>query len=144
MMKRDEIVSAIVEEMRKISSRNGYYTEAGKKVFEWLERPLGDEETESIIIRDPESASEANGWTSTHILTIEIDVTAAYKKDVDTLSFRMYMSDVIKAFGVVCDEVLNVIGEYKGSEVVGEYRGKAYASARLKFTVTYSTQKWEE
>ncbi len=143
MIRRDEIVKTVVEEMKKISSANGYYTEAGSKVYEWLERPLGEEETECIIVRDPESSSSAESYTSSHTLTIEIDVVAAYTKNIDTMSFRMYISDVVKAFGVACDEVLNEIGEYKGSEVIAEYKGKSYASARLKFSITYSTPKWE-
>ena len=142
-MRRDEIARAVITELKNISAANGYYTEAGANVHEWLERPLGEEETPCIIVRDPESSSSADSYTSMHILTFVIDVIIADSKVTNTMSLREHISDVIKAFGVVCDEVIHEIGEYKGSEVIADFKGRTYASARLKFTVTYSTGKWE-
>lgn len=144
-MRRDEIVNAVVDGMKSISAKNGYYTDVGNEnVFEWLERPLGDEETPCIIVRDPKSTSDNNSYQNTHILEFEIDVIISDSQKVNTLNLRSLMSDVIKAFGVVCDEIIHEIGEYKGSETIADFKGRAFASARLDFTISYSTGKWEQ
>ncbi len=141
-MGRYEIIQAVIDGMKSISSKNGYYTDAGTNVYEWLERPLGEDEVPCIIVRDPKSSSDADSYSSMHTLNIEIDVIISDTKVTNTQSLKSHMSDVIKAFGVVCDETINQVGEYKGSEVIADFKGRTYATARLDFTITYAAEKW--
>lgn len=138
---RQKIVTAIVEQMQLISSANGFYSEAGSNVFEWLDKPLDKDEYPAIIIRDI-SDNTADGQILEHRLKIEVDV--AVKDGLNTTwNMREVSSDVIKAFGQV-EEQLNYKCTYNGSDFLLEHKDTIYGGVRLEFEVFYQTRRWEQ
>jgi len=137
---RQNIVDEIVEQLRKISSANGFYSEAGKNVYEWLEKPLDFDEFPAIIVRDV-SDEVQDETVFYHKLKIEVDI--AIKKDNVTWNLREISSDVLKAFGVV-EENLGYRCFFKRSEFLVEHKDTLYGGARLEFEVSYETRRWEQ
>jgi len=141
-MKRQNIVTTIVEQMQKISSANGFYSQAGENVFEWKEKPLDKDEYPAIIVRDVSDNTTDENQTLDHKLKIEIDI-ATKGKDTATWDIREVISDVLKAFGLVENE-LNYICSYNGSDSLVEQKDTLYGGARLEFTVAYHSGRWEQ
>lgn len=138
---RQKIVTAIVEQMQLISSANGFYSEAGSNVFEWLDKPLDKDEYPAIIIRDI-SDNAADGQYLEHRLKIEVDV--AVKDGLNTTwNMREVSSDVIKAFGQV-ELALGYSCTYGGSDFLLEHKDTIYGGVRLEFEVAYTTGRWEQ
>ena len=139
-MVRQSIVDSIVKQMQKISSANGFYSEAGKNVYEWYSKPLGEGEYPAIIIRDV-SDSALDGGTLQHTLKIEIDIAI---KGKDTVwNMREVTSDVLKAFGKFEDET-NYQSTFNSSEFLTEQKDTLYGGVRLEFDVVYYTNRWEQ
>ena len=141
-MKRQNIVTTIVEQMQKISSENGFYSTAGENVFEWYNKPLEDSEYPAIIVRDVSDNTTDENQTLDHKLKIEIDV-AVKNKDLTTWNMREVTSDVLKAFELVEDE-LNFLCAYHGSDFLVEQKDTLYGGVRLEFTVAYHSGRWEQ
>jgi|GEM_PF-1962558 len=140
-MKRQLIVTSIVEQMQLISSANGFYTEAGKNVFEWLEKPLDKGEYPAIIIRDI-ADDTIDSQTLEHVLKIEIDIAVSNKKTT-TWDMREVTSDVLRAFGLL-ENIINYKCRYQGSDFLIEQKDSVYGGVRLSFTITYFTPRWEQ
>jgi len=138
---RQKIVTAIVDQMKFISSANGFYSEAGKNVFEWLDKPLDKDEYPAIIVRDP-ADNAADGQVLEHKLKIEIDIAVKDGKNA-TWNMREVSSDVIKAFGQV-EDLLGYQCAYSGNEFLVEHRDTVYGGVRLEFEVNYITSRWEQ
>ncbi len=141
-MKRQSIVDSIVQELQKISSANGFYSEAGVNVYEWLSKPLDKDEYPAIIIRDIADDTTDDNQTLEHKLKVEVDI-AINNKDKTTWDMREVTSDVLKAFGVV-EDTLNYECKYNGSEFLVEHKDSVYGGVRLEFTITYHTGRWEQ
>lgn len=141
-MIRQIIVDEIVKQMKEISSSNGFYSEAGKNVFEWLEKPLDKDELPGIIIRDVSDSATDNNTISEHILKIEVDIAVAAGK-LTTWKMREVTSDVIKAFSKV-EEALNFQCKFNGSEFLLEQKDTTYGGVRVEFDVLYQSRKWEQ
>lgn len=140
-MKRQIIVTAIAEQMEKISSANGFYSEAGKNVYEWLDKPLDKDEYPAIIVRD---ISDTTNDTQVleHSLKIEVDIAVSNGKST-SWNMREVSSDVIKAFDQV-EKTLNYQCKYLGSDFLVEHKDSVYGGARLEFIVSYQTPRWEQ
>jgi hypothetical protein len=140
-MKRQIIVTTIVEQMELISSANGFYSEAGKNVYEWLDKPLDKDEYPAIIIRD---ISDTTNDTQVleHTLKIEVDIAVSNGKST-SWKMREVSSDVIKAFAQV-EETLSYQCKYLGSDFLVEHKDSVYGGVRLEFTVSYQTSRWEQ
>jgi len=140
-MVRQSIVTKIVEQMQKISSANGFYSEAGTNVYEWLDKPLEKGQYPAIIVRDV--SDEANdSQTLQHTLKVEIDI-AVNSKDNATWDMREVTSDVLQAFGKL-EEELNYDCKYLGSEFLVEHKDSVYGGVRCEFSITYFTRRWEQ
>jgi hypothetical protein len=140
-MKRQIIVDTIAEQMKLISAANGFYSEAGKNVFEWLEKPLDKDEYPAIIIRDV-SDDTNDSQILEHSLKVEVDI-AISNKTTSLWDMREVTSDVLKAFGVI-EDTINYQCQYLGSEFLVEQKDTIYGGVRLSFTVAYQTGRWEQ
>ncbi|MFY4767463.1 hypothetical protein ACOTV5_02395 [Aliarcobacter butzleri] len=140
-MLRQEIVTAIVEKMKEISTANGFYSDAGKNVFEWLDKSLGKDEYPAIIIRDI-TDNTADGQYIDHKLKIEIDIAVKDGSNT-TWNMREVSSDVIKSFGLF-EEEINYRCNYNGSDFLVDQKDTLYGGVRLDFEVLYQTGRWEQ
>ena len=131
----------MLKQMKLISAANGFYSEAGKNVFEWLEKPLDKDEYPAIIIRDV-SDDTNDGQILEHSLKVEVDV-AVSNKATSLWDMREVTSDVLKAFGVI-EDTINYKCNYLGSEFLVEQKDSVYGGVRLSFTVDYQTGRWEQ
>lgn len=140
-MKRQIIVDTIIEQMKLISSANGFYSEAGTNVFEWLEKPLDKTEYPAIIIRDISDDVSDNEILS-HNLKIEVDI--ATKSKSETLwDMREVSSDVLKTFGII-EDTLSYRCSYLGNDFLIDQKDTTYGGVRLNFVVEYKTTRWEQ
>lgn len=140
-MLRQEIVTAIVEKMKEILTANGFYSDAGKNVFEWLDKSLGKDEYPAIIIRDI-TDNTADGQYLDHKLKIEIDIAVKDGSNT-TWNMREVSSDVIKSFGLL-EEEINYRCNYNGSDFLVDQKDTLYGGVRLDFEVLYQTGRWEQ
>ena len=135
------IVDTIAEQLKLISSANGFYSEAGKNVFEWLEKPLDKDEYPAIIIRDV-SDDVKDDQILAHSLKIEIDL-AISNKSTTLWDMREVTSDVLKAFSVI-ENIISYRCTYLGNDFLIEQKDTVYGGVRLTFTIEYQTQRWEQ
>jgi hypothetical protein len=140
-MKRQMIVDIIVDQMKKIQHENSFYSDAGKNVFEWLEKPLDKDEYPAIIIRDVSDDTQ-DGQVLNHSLKIEVDI-AVSSKATTVWDMREVSSDVLKTFGVI-EDTINYQCAYLGSEFLLEQKDTVYGGVRLTFSVAYQTSRWEQ
>lgn len=139
-MVRQSIVDSILENLKKIKIDNGFYSNAGLNVFEWMEKTLEDRDFPALIIRD--SSSKVNETSSLeHILKIEVDIAIKGKNSI--WSMREVSSDVLKTFGIV-ENILNFKINYLGFESLIEQRESMYSGTRMEFEVIYNTRRFEQ
>ncbi len=141
-MKRQEIVTELIYRLKEIKVSNGFLSDAGDNVFEWLQRPLTNgDDLPAIILRDTDDNVEQGSYNATHSLKIEIDIVASHK-ELTIEKLREVMQDVITNIGVTCEEILNYQCVYQGSEINAEHADRLFGGARLTFVVRYDTDKW--
>lgn len=138
---RQKIITVIVEEMKNIRAKNGFYSEAGNNVFEWMDRPFEKDELPAIIIRDTEDSVEDNQLFN-HQLKIEIDIAVGDGKNT-IWNMREVSSDVLRAFQEA-EKRLNYRCTYRGSHFLTEHKDTMYGGVRLEFEVHYQTRRWEQ
>ena len=139
-MTRQKIVDVVLENLKNIKIDKGFYSDAGKNVFEWMDKTLEDRDFPALIIRD--SSSKVNETSSLeHILKIEVDIAIKGKNSI--WSMREVSSDVLKTFGIV-ENILNFKINYLGFESLVEQRESMYSGTRMEFEVIYQTRKFEQ
>lgn len=141
-MKRQEIITEIIYRLKEIKVSNGFLSDAGDNVLEWLQRPLtqGDD-LPAIIVRDTDDNVDQGSYNATHNLKIEIDIVASHK-ELTIEKLREVVQDVITNIGATCEEILNLQCTYQGSEINAEHAERLFGGARLTFVVRYDTDKW--
>ncbi len=140
-MERQNIVTVIVDILKKINKENGFYSNAGENCFEWYEKPLSKDDYPAIIVRDTEDNANTSAGSWDHNLRIEMDILTNGKKSI--WNTREIISDVLKSFKEV-EETINYSCSYKGSETLLEQADYAYGGTRVVFIVTYQTAPWEQ
>ncbi|PHO10326.1 hypothetical protein CPG37_04570 [Malaciobacter canalis] len=140
-MIRQKIVDTIIEKLKTISGSNGFYSEAGANVFEWLEKPLDKDEYPAIVVRDPADNVTDDFTITSHTLKIEVDIAVSGKNT--PWNMREVTSDVIKAFSLV-EEELNYQCKCNGSEFITEQKDTTYGGVRVEFDVMYQSRRWEQ
>ena len=139
-MIRQKIIDVILENLKRIKRENGFYSDAGKNVFEWMEKTLEDRDFPALIVRDPSSKINTQSLFQ-NVLKIEIDVATKGKNSIWNL--REATSDVLKIFGEL-EDILNYKIEYLGFETVSEQRENMYSGTRMEFEITYHTRRFEQ
>jgi len=139
-MDREKIVLSLKEEIEKISIENGFYTDK-LKVYEWLFRPLGREESPACIIRDTKDEVIEGGGLLEHHLTFEIDLVVVGESQ--SVKIRDLISDTLRAVGAF-EQKTNLSTLYKSSEISIEHKESIYALSLVEFEVVYFTNRWEQ
>lgn len=140
-MKRQIIVDTVLEQMKRISAANGFYSEAGKNVYEWLQTPPDTNEYPRIIIKDI-SSTASDTKVLEHSLKIEVSI-ALSNGELTPWDMREVSSDALKAFAQV-EKTLNYRCAYLGSEFLLKEEDTVYGDAKLTFIVAYQTPRWEQ
>lgn len=139
-MIRQKVVDSIVENLKRIRIDNGFYSDAGKNVFEWMEKTLEDRDFPALIVRDPSSKTNAQSLFQ-NVLKIEVDVATKGKNSI--LNMRETTSDVLKIFGEL-ENILNYKIDYLGYETMLEQRESMYSGTRMEFEITYYSRRFEQ
>lgn len=140
-MKRQNIVTIILNNLKNIKQQNGFYTSAGANCFEWLEKPLDKDSYPAIIVRDSEDGIQMSSSSWAHSLKIEVDILTNGKNSI--LEAREVISDVLKSFKNIEDEI-SFVCSYKGSETIREQADFSYSGTRMIIIVEYETRAWEQ
>ena len=138
---RQKIVTAIVDQMKLISSDTGFYSQAGSNVFEWLQGTITDTQYQSIVVKDI-SDTVVDMQSLKHTLSINIDIEVKDSTNA-TWILREVSSDIMKSMSVI-EEELNYPCKYLGDEISVEYTDDTYARSTLSFEIVYQTNRWEQ
>lgn len=139
-MTRQKIVDVVLEKLKNIKIDKGFYSDAGKNVFEWMDKTLEDRDFPAIIIRDSSSKVSDQSLLE-HTLRVEVDVATKGKNSA--WNMREVSSDVLKTFGII-EDVLNFKVSYLGFESLIEQRESMYSGTRMEFEITYHTRRFEQ
>jgi len=136
-MMRQKIVTALIDELQKISIENGFYTD-GLSVFEWLDKPLEESEYPAVIVRDAKDDMQDN-IPLEHRLRVEIDI-ALQGRDVP-INLRDILSDVLRAVGNF-EKKNNYDTTLVGNEFLIEHKDSIYGGVRVEIDIVYYTDRW--
>lgn len=140
---RQSIITALDTRLRTITIANGYQTNAGQRVFDWLDRDLADTELDAIVYRDP--ANEISQETFSQVdnrVRVEIEVKT---KSASTTGaqVRKLIEDVYKAIGT--DETFGGLAHEAqpvSENIDIQQADKIMGSATLVIDIYYMTTKW--
>ena len=139
-MTRQKIVDVVLENLKNIKIDKGFYSDAGKNVFEWMDKTLEDRDFPAIIIRDSSSKVSDQSLLE-HILRVEVDVATKGKNSA--WNMREVSSDVLKTFGII-EDALNFKVSYLGFESLVEQRESMYSGTRMEFEIIYHSRRFEQ
>ena len=139
-MVREKIVYALVEHLKEIRAKNGYSSEAGLGVYEWLTKPLQRDQFPAIIVRDIADEVQDDGVFE-HRLKIEIDIATKSKETL--LELREIVADVLRAIGAF-ESSEHYRCESLSSEFLLEHKESLFGAARVEFVVIYKTARWQQ
>jgi hypothetical protein len=142
-MRRTEIIEAVMQRMQLITNSNGYNSNAGENVYDWIGRPLLKQELPSIIVFDP-TVKVTNDTSSVSKNEIEIKVVVTVSEGTSTVrAIRELTEYVIEVFGKD-DEKLKPLGyrEIQNVTTKIEEEGGLVAESLIEFTVKYNTKKF--
>jgi hypothetical protein len=140
---RQSIITNLKTRMQTIRTANGYNTEAGMNVFEWLEYSTDATVRPAIIIRDPEDNVDQYG---AHEKGRKLYVEIVVQTDgTDAVSdARSIIGDVEKAIGT--DETFSglcYMTEDAGNEMESKHEEDILATAKIKYNLYYKTGLWD-
>jgi hypothetical protein len=140
-MHRQDIVYKIVEQLKTITSQNGFYSDAGTNVLEWQDLPSSGAVLPAIIVKDTHDKVAKRGSTIRHKLKVKVGI---FVGDTDAAwNIREISADVIKVFGQV-ESLINFQCKYAKSKMFTKSDVVAYDGACLEFFVFYNTPRWEQ
>lgn len=140
---RQSIITALEARMRTILTANGYKTNAGAHVFDWLDRDLADAELDAIVYRDTNNNIISEGFDY-YENRLRVEIEAKAKSAATTAAqVRKIIKDIYKAIGT--DETFGGLAHY--SEPVSDaldiqQADKIAGSATVIIEIIYVAQKW--
>lgn len=141
---RQQLIDKIDARFKTITTANGYKTNVGNHVFDWLDRDLNRTELPSIKYKDPineKSASTTKLWNNE--LTVELELCAAAGTTAAE-GVREIAEDVYKALGT--DETWDGLATKTipvGEVTDVEQLDQKVAMCALTIKITYETTKWQ-
>lgn len=137
--KRQDIVDAVVVALQDIRTVNGYNSDVGLNVYEWLKHSTDSTVRPCLIVRDPKDSVELNEpHVSDRRLTIEIVAQSDGTSAVDNL--RGILGDIYKAMKNGDSFGGNIYWiEDGGDEMDGVHEEDLIFSAVVTFTLYYKT-----
>jgi len=140
---RQRLIDKVDARFKTITTANGYQTNIGNHVFDWLERDLADNELDALIYRDPLSESEPgtiHDYGNKMRLEIEVKTKSA---DTTAKQVRKMIADVNKAIGVD-DRWGELAIDTQPESVIMDLQqyDKIAGSAHIVVMIEYDTDKW--
>ncbi len=139
LTKRERIVAAMLTALRGIKTAAGYRTNLGDYVFDWLTRPLTEDEMPGACVRDLDATVEDLAGLDFYRLPVAVEIY-----ELEAAVMRAAAADVKKAIaaarfcgGAAEDmRVLNDGVEAEQNETQGRVQGQ-----RILFEVQYVTAR---
>lgn len=140
---RQQIIDAIDTRFKAITTTNGYKTNIGVHVFDWLDRELADSELDALIYRDTvNEIIQGTIHDYSNQLHLEIEVKT---KNASTTAkqVRMMIEDIYKAIGTDDRWSGLAIDTQPVSETIDiQEWDKIMGSATIVVVIEYDTDKW--
>lgn len=140
---RQQIVTAFDTRMKTIKTANGYETNLGNSVYEWLQAPLQEDDPVSLNYRDRSNVTVRAVGCHEHRLTME--VVLAITKAATPAQVRKMIADVIVCVGT--DPQWSGLAEdtrpVSDEEIEIEHRGRKIAGVSLKFEIQHNTAPFD-
>jgi hypothetical protein len=143
--KRQQIIDKIDTRLKTILKTNGYLTDAGAHVYDWLMRPISPDVFPALVYRDPiendEAATTGTIGYHRHQLTCEIEVLSSGSTALDNV--RQILADIVTAIGT--DTKWGGLAQSTNpgaTRIDVDQESKAIAGALITFTITYLTKAW--
>jgi hypothetical protein len=140
---RQNIITALKTRMQTIRIGNGYNTDAGMNVFDWLEYSTDATVRPAIIIRDTDDSVEEYG---AHVKDRKLSVEILIQTDGSDAvkDARSIIGDVEKVLGT--DETLGgycYAAEDAGNEMESKHEEDILVTAKIKLMLHYRTGLWD-
>ena len=140
---RQQIIDKIDARFKTITTANGYKTNLGSHVFDWLDRELADSELDALAYRDVVNEIEPGTIHEyTNQLRLEIEVRT---KNATTTAkqVRKMIEDVYKAIGTDDRWSGLATDTQPVSEIIDiQQYDKIMGSAIIAVVIEYDTDKW--
>ena len=145
---RQKIVDEVDKELKTITKDNGYETNVGKNVFEWLDAPVEAKDLPAIVWRDRQDPITVDSKvTHIHDLTMEIELFATGASVPKTM--RKLIADVTKLIGKIKTDgrvtwsALAIDTFPVSEEMVLDENTKKLMSALVSINIQYHTAKFD-
>ncbi len=140
---RQDIIDAIDTRMKTITTANGYKTNAGNNVFDWLDRDLADSELDAIIYRDKSSVMDMSDFDS-KMSSVIVEIEVKTKSTTTTAAqVREMIEDTYKAIGT--DETWGGLALQtmpKSDDIDVQQSDKITGSGTIMIEIQYESAKW--
>jgi hypothetical protein len=140
---RKNIIDELETGLKTIIQSNGYRTDIGNTVYTWKEIPINQDETQSLIIKDPINRNESPGYFN-HEQVIEINVEIFYSGTDPVSLVRDTIADVYEWCGK--NQQLNGNSErieYVSDTIESEHLEQITAAGLLRLDVYYITNAFK-
>lgn len=140
---RQQIVDAVAERFETITVNNGYQTDIGNSIYEWLSAPLNDDDPVSLIYRDRQNVTVVAIGCHEHTLTIEAVLIITHAATLATI--RNMIADVVQCVGanLTWGGLAQDTGPPLDEEIELEHKGKKMAGVSIKFDIQYKTAPFD-
>ena len=150
MSRRQDIITALLNRLKTITTSNGYNTNAGNNVKEWQTFEAAPAELGDMIIVKDVSCNNTEGeeddnagtyWTK----KLSVQVICLTEGKTSSSKLRDMIEDVIIALGVddtfagICEPV-----EYEGDQTDVDRQGKTYGGTLINLGITYRVTRWTD
>jgi hypothetical protein len=141
---RQDIIDALDARLKAILVTNGYETDIGQNVFDWLAEPLEEDDLPALIYRDTSVETTIDTIASfAHKMILNIMVAVANSTPMTTI--REIIADIDKAIGV--DHTfgnLALMTERISDEAGVEIDEKKYAGCQIVYAITFRTSGFND
>lgn len=134
-----QIIEAIINYLKGITTVNGYSFDCDDRVFYWRGTPLESAETHMIDVRDY-SIEPVDGMENHHALLISI--TYELRGKTSAADIRQRKQDIITAFSQIEGEAFVAGAMFVGSEKIVEQDQSRITGEEMLFAVEYFAERW--
>ncbi len=141
---RQQIISALDTRLKAILVANGYQTNIGANVHDWLSETPSEDDLPILDYKDVSVSTEIGSFVDfTHEMSLII--RAAVKSGTPMVAIRQVIADVDKAIGV--DHTfgqLALITKRIGDESGVQIGDQVFAGCGINLLITFRTLGWDD
>lgn len=143
MNTRQQIMDALATRLKTITIANGYNTDVGLRVYDWLDRDLAESELDALIYRDNSSQAVLESFdVQAHIVRVQIEGKTKQARNT-AARLRAIVEDVLTAIGTDSTFGDLALGaEYLGDALEIQQEDKIMGSVAIDLNIQYLTDKW--